>query len=171
MHFHQVHGSAIALSDDKLVATRKEDFCNGLVFSSQPIKTGQKICVELTQVCDWSGAIRIGVTSDDPGRLCASDLPRYACPDLTKKAGHWVRALSEKYADSGNRITFYLNSSGQMHYFVNNEHKGVFLSNLPTSTPLWTLFDIYGNTNSAKFVPAGEWNKQGTARVVMPLSI
>ena len=43
-----------------------------------------------------------------------------------------------------------------MHYFVNKEHKGILLSHLPTNKNLWALFDIYGNTVSATFVPPGK---------------
>ncbi len=39
---------------------------------------------------------------------------------------------------------------------MNKEHKGILLSHLPTNRNLWAMFDIYGNTVSAKFVPAGK---------------
>ena len=156
MHFHKRHGSAIVLSEHNAVAVRTEDFCNGVAFSAQCLKIGQKVCVELIKATEWSGALRIGVTTQDPALLSPDDIPNYACPDLTNKEGYWARALSENYADTGNRITVYVDEQGQMHYFVNNEHKGLFLNHLPTIKPLWMLFDIYGNTKSAKFVPAGE---------------
>ncbi len=155
IHFHSVHGSAVVLSEDNLVSTRTEDFCNGIAFSAQPIRLNQKVCLELTHSTEWSGAIRIGVTTTNPQTLVTEDLPRYVCPDLTNKEGYWARALAEKFADSGNRITFYVNSVGQLHYFVNNEHKGMLLNHLPTNLKLWALFDIYGNTTAVKFVPAG----------------
>ena len=158
LRFHRIHGKAIRLSEDSMVATRVGDFCNGIVYSATPIKVGQKVCLELTQVSEWSGAIRIGITTHDPSKIASpSDLPKYACPDLTNKEGNWARALRENYAESGNRITFYVNGAGQMHYFVNNEHKGIFLNHLPTHTNLWVLLDIYGNSNSARFVTAGKF--------------
>lgn len=156
VHFHSIHGTAVVLSEDNLVASRTEDFCNGIAFSAHPIQVNQKVCLELTHSVDWSGAIRIGVTTTNPLVHDPEDLPRYVCPDLTNKDGYWARALSEKYADSGNRITFYINSVGQLHYFVNNEHKGILLNHLPTNQKLWAMFDIYGNTTEAKFVPPGK---------------
>lgn len=156
LKFHSSHGSSVSLSEDQQVATRAEGFGNGIVFSAKSIRINQKVCVELTQTSEWSGALRLGVTSQDPGLLAKDDLPRYVCPDLTNKEGYWARALSEKYADTGNRVTFYVNHMGQMHYFVNNEHKGILLNHLPTNVQVWVLLDIYGNTKAAKFVPPGE---------------
>ena len=155
LQFHTCHGTGITLSENSSVATRGEDFCNGIAFSAKPVKIGQKVCIELVTNSDWSGAIRIGLTRHDPGRTDPASLPRYACPNLTNQPGNWARALNEKYADNGNRITFYLNSQGQLHYFINKEHKGVFLNNLPTDLTLWVLFDIYGSSTSAKFVQPG----------------
>ena len=158
--FHLVHGSLVALSEGNQVATRAEGFGNGIVFGAVPLQINQKLCVEVSRTSEWSGALRLGVTSQDPCRLSPADLPRYVCPDLTNKEGYWARALSEKLAESGNRITFYVNGHGQMHYFVNNEHKGILLNHLPTNLPLWPLFDIYGNTSSAKFVSPGRLTNQ-----------
>ena len=156
LQFHGCHGRGIILSENGSVATRFNDFCNGICFSAKPIKIGQKVCIELTFNPEWSGAIRIGVTSHDPGKIKVSSLPRYVCPDLTNQEGYWARALNEKYADNGNRITFYVNKSGQLHYFVNKEDKGILLNNLPINKQLWLLFDIYGSTTSAKFIQPGE---------------
>ena len=157
LRFHATHGTGIVLQESASVAARYKDFCNGIAFSDKPLKIGQKVCVELTQDSCFAGAVRIGVTTHDPGKTPAASLPRYACPELTSTPGYWARALNEQYADSGNRITFYVNKEGQMHYFVNNEHKGVLLSGLPVAEAktMWLLLDIFGNTTAAKFVHAG----------------
>lgn len=46
---------------------------------------------------DWSGALRLGVTSVDPNFL-ASSLPKYACPDLITKEGYWAKPIKEELA-------------------------------------------------------------------------
>lgn len=156
MRFHRVHGSALTLSEDKAAATKSENFCNAIAFSAQPVKINEKVCFEVSQTTEWSGALRIGVTSQDPGKLIAKDLPKYACPDLTNKSGFWARALTEAQASNGTRITIYVNQDGQMNYFVNNEHKGVLLNLLPVNTTLWLMLDVYGNTNAVKFTAPSE---------------
>ncbi|XP_064605338.1 uncharacterized protein LOC135470368 isoform X2 [Liolophura sinensis] len=153
MRFHHVHGASILLSDDSSSAQRSEKhFCNGLVFSDQAVKILQKVCVELGCVTTWSGGLRVGVTTVDPGTLKPSDLPKYAFPDLTDRDGYWFCSLSEAELDTGTRVNLYVDSGGHLQIFINSHHRGVFLSHLPTNRPLWLVFDIYGNTQSAKFV-------------------
>ena len=81
MKFHLTHGSAVCLSLNKDTATRgSSTFCNGLVFSDQPIKINQRICLELGSTLAWSGGIRVGVTTISPSKI--TQLPRFAYPDL-----------------------------------------------------------------------------------------
>lgn len=159
IQFHRIHGSSIVLSDSGSVASRKQsELGHGIVFSAKPLKLGQKACLEVTAAAagsQWSGALRIGITTHDPAKTTAAALPRFVCPDLTNRDGYWARAIREDYAETGNRITFYVNTAGQMHYFVNNEHKGLLLNCLPTTCNIWVLVDVYGNTVTAKFVPPG----------------
>ena len=157
IQFHRVHGSSIVLSDNASVASRKQtELGHGITFSAKPLKLGQKVCIEVTATTQWSGALRLGVTTHDPAKVPTGSLPRFVCPDLTSKDGYWARAIREDYTETGNRITFYVNAAGQMHYFVNNEHKGLLLNCLPTTSNIWVLLDVYGNTVTAKFVPPGE---------------
>ena len=159
MKFHPTHGSAIFLSTTKDSATRNSsNFCNGLVFSDQPIRINQRICLELDSISLWSGGIRIGVTSVNPASLEVVNLPRFAYPDLANKDGYWVRVISESLTCTpACRLTVYLNSSGQLQLFINGNHKGALLVSLPTNQKLWLMLDIYGNTNKAAFVNAGEF--------------
>ena len=154
--FHCTHGSAVALSDDKSIASRTSDYGNAIVFSAQPIKVGQKVCVELTQSTEWMGAIRIGVTSHDPAKMPPATLPRYVSPDLTRKDGYWAKGLDESYAKTGCQVTLSVTQTGQIVYYVNKHKCGVFLSRLPATAPLWLLFDLYGNTTAIKLVHPGE---------------
>lgn len=157
MKFHNVHGSSVTLTENRTIATRSEsNFCNGIVFSDQPFKFGQKISIEIDSVSNWSGALRAGVTLHDPGKVSSQDLPKYAVPELTKKDGYWVRPISESLAGDGAHLMFYLSPAGHLQFFVNNEHKGALFAGLPTDKALWILFDLYGNTRSARCVQSGK---------------
>ncbi|XP_053395544.1 uncharacterized protein LOC123523775 [Mercenaria mercenaria] len=165
MKFHNLHGSAITLSEGKTVATRSDaHFCNGVVFSDQPIKVGQKVSVELGYTNNWSGALRIGFTVNDPARFGTQELPKYAIPHLAKKEGYWVRPISENLTGEGYQLMFYISSDGNVQFFVNNEHKGALLVGLPVDKGFWVLFDIYGNTKGIKFVKPDDAPKEITAR-------
>ncbi|XP_059151598.1 uncharacterized protein LOC131937903 isoform X2 [Physella acuta] len=153
MQFHLTHGSAVQLTEGQTVASRKLDtFCDGIVFSDQPVRVNQKVCVELGCTTAWSGAIRVGLTSVNPAQLTASKLPRFAYPDLTQTEGYWVRVINETLTSPGCRLMFYTNPQGQLQLFVNGQHKGTLLAGLPVHQSLWLLLDIYGNTTSARLV-------------------
>ncbi|XP_025110037.1 uncharacterized protein LOC112573680 isoform X2 [Pomacea canaliculata] len=153
MKFHSTHGRAITLLDNRMHAVRDgATFGNGIVFGDQPLLVGQKVCLKMGCVFTWSGALRIGVTTHNPARLAVEQLPKYVYPDLTSKEGFWARAVPEKMVSSGCRVMVYLTSSGHMQIFINGQHMGVLLTDLPTNQTLWLLMDIYGNTTSLMFV-------------------
>lgn len=158
MKFHGVHGAAVTFAEGRTVAVRSDaHFCNGIVFSDHPIKTGQKVCVELSCIQTWSGAVRIGLTTNDPAKIGAADLPKYALPYFSKKEGYWIRPLSETLTSDGYQLMFYVSADGHMQFFVNNEHKGALLVGLPVDKAFWVLFDIYGNTKGIKIVKSGNF--------------
>lgn len=157
MQFHLTHGSAVQLTEGQSVASRNLDtFCDGIVFSDQPVRVNQKICVELGCTTTWSGAIRVGLTSVNPAQLTPSKLPRFAYPDLTQREGYWVRVINETLTSHGCRLMFYTNRQGQLQLFVNGQHKGTLLAGLPVHQSLWFLLDIYGNTTTARLVQPGK---------------
>lgn len=166
MRFHHAHGSAITLSNDRLHAYRDEQFfCDGIVFGDQPLTIGCRISIQLTCIRTWKGALRIGVTSHDPQHLQEQQLlPRYACPDLVKQDGFWVRLIAEQYAVSYHILTFYVNSLGELHFSVNNHYTGILLDGIPTQLQLWFLLDLYGNTAAVKIIIADDAPKEIFAR-------
>ena len=112
--FHRtVHGSNVSVSQDGMCVRRDAaTYKNAIVFSAQPLRPEQKVCLELSSTSVWSGAIRVGVTCHNPDGFNPTDLPRFLCPDLSCREGFWARALSERNAQAGNRVAFSLNTSG-----------------------------------------------------------
>lgn len=165
MKFHGLHGSSVTLSEGKTVATRSDaHFCNGIVFSDQAIRVGQHVCIELSCIQSWSGALHIGLTVQDPSKLAINELPSYSVPYFSKKDGYWIRPISENMVVDRCQVMFYINIDGHVPYFVNNEHKGTLLVGLPADKAFWVLFDIYGNTNGIKLVKSDIAPKEITAR-------
>lgn len=76
---------------------------------------------------NWSGVLRFGFTSHDPSTL-AGVLPKYACPDLTNKVGHWAKALAERLCESGTMLQYYVTPPGDVHYSIDGEDKGIFFT-------------------------------------------
>jgi len=152
LRFHSTHSDNIVLSKNGSLARRAESFCKGIVFSNRPVRVDERVYLRFAELSvNWSGAIRFGVTNNDPSGLRHS-LPKYACPDLTNKPGFWAKALHERLAEPGAVLFYYINQSGDCVYGINDVPKGVFFSGVDVRKPLWALLDVYGNTVGVELI-------------------
>lgn len=94
----------------------------------------------------WSGALRFGFTSLDPSELVATDIPKYACPDLVTRPGYWAKALPERLALKDNVLSFWADRHGRVFYSINDGEPILFHCGLSIGCPLWAIIDIYGIT-------------------------
>lgn len=158
LRFHFVHGDNIRISRDGTVAKRYESFNNGVTFSDRPVKPNERVFIKFSEISNnWSGVIRFGFTYNDPAAFNESassrnSLPKYACPDLTNRPGFWAKALNERYCERDNVLFYYFTSSGDVHFGINGEEKGIFFSIPPPRESLWALVDVYGNCSAIEFL-------------------
>lgn len=167
IQFHPIHGEHIQLSSDGSSAVRVESFCKGIAFSNRSIKINEKVYLKISQVSsNWSGSLRFGFTTKNPSSYSNGHrLPKYACPDMTNMPGNWAKALPEKYATLDTIICYYVKPDGTIHYTVNGEDKGLFFTGVETSSPLYALIDIYGNTTAIQFLnPKSNTEKSNTEK-------
>lgn len=152
LQFHNIHGDNVRISRDGKTARRYESFCKGIAFSARPVKVNERVCVRFAEISNnWSGVIRFGFTCIDPSTL-AGTLPKYACPDLTNKPGFWGKALHERFCQRNVVLFYYVTSSGEVHYGINGEEKGLFITDVDTRGPLWSMIDIYGNSTAVEYL-------------------
>lgn len=146
--FHpHAKGKNIRLDGQLRRATRKNSFCNGITFSHRPVHLYEKVRLRLTGVhSGWSGALRFGFTSLDPSELVATDIPKYACPDLVTRPGYWAKALPERLALKDNVLSFWADRHGRVFYSINDGEPILFHCGLSIGCPLWAIVDIYGIT-------------------------
>lgn len=150
--FHTVHGDNIRISRDGSVARRYESFCKGVTFSARPVRVNERVCVKFLDISNnWSGVIRFGFTCNDPTSL-RGNLPKYACPDLTNKPGFWAKALNERYCYRNNVLFYYVTPNGDVHFGINGEEKGIFITDVDARGPLWAVIDVYGNSTGIEFL-------------------
>ncbi|XP_023246930.1 neuralized-like protein 2 [Copidosoma floridanum] len=96
--FHSNHGENIILSDDNTVAYRKASFSNALVFSDEPLQSGEIFLLEIEKdEKKWSGHMRIGLTQMDPKKLFKIRSTQFnsASPNLMKMSSSWIFAMTE----------------------------------------------------------------------------
>lgn len=164
--FHRVHGSNISILCGGRIAKRTESFCKGLAFSSRPIQIDENVCIRFSEVVtNWSGVLRFGVTNVDPETFRGLELPKFACPDLTSKEGYWAKALPERYSVEGSILHFFVNADGELYYGINGVLKGLFLSGINVSLPIWIIVDIYGNSSALEFIDPSEVRIRSASRV------
>uniref|UniRef100_A0A8B9R4F6 Neuralized E3 ubiquitin protein ligase 1B n=1 Tax=Astyanax mexicanus TaxID=7994 RepID=A0A8B9R4F6_ASTMX len=146
--FHpHAKGKNIRLDAQLRRATRRNSFCNGITFSQRPVRLYEKLRLRLSGVhTGWSGALRFGFTSLDPGDLTSTDIPKYACPDLVTRPGYWAKALPERLASRDNVLSFWADRHGRVFYSINEAEPVLFHCGLSVSGPLWAIIDIYGIT-------------------------
>lgn len=122
-------------------------------FTFRPIEIDEIVVIKIAKAStQWSGVMRFGLTNVDPACFRDLELPKFVCPDLTKKSGYWAKALSERYCTEGSVLHFYINRHGAVFYGHNGINKGLFLSDINATKPLWVVLDIYGNTVGIEFV-------------------
>ncbi|KAL4649216.1 E3 ubiquitin-protein ligase NEURL1B isoform X1 [Arapaima gigas] len=171
--FHpQAKGKNIRLDSQLRRATRKSSFCNGITFSQRPVRLYEQVRLRLSAVhSGWSGALRFGFTSLDPGDLAASDIPKYACPDLVTRPGYWAKALPERLALRDNVLAFWADRHGRVFYSINDGDPVLFHCGLSVSCPLWAIVDIYGITQEvtlleSTFAESMTSSRLSTARIM-----
>lgn len=107
MKFHAVHGSNVTIDENGSRATRTSSFCDAIAFSHKPLALNARVSLLLGANEDWTGALRLGATTQDPATFINKKLPRYACPDLSSKPGFWARPLPEAWATNGSKHVFF----------------------------------------------------------------
>lgn len=133
-------------------------FNNGVTFSDRPVNPNERVTVKFSDIStNWTGTIRFGFTVIDPETFydpstARNSLPKHACPDLTNRHGFWAKALNERYCETDNILSYYFTASGDVHFSINGNEKGVFLKIPPTRDPLWVLIDVYGNCAAIEFL-------------------
>lgn len=115
MQFHYAIGRNICLSSDRTIATHlSEDYCNGYVFTSRPIRPGEKLIIEVAAVdLDYVGGLAFGMTTCDPAEVRVTELPDDS-DQLLDRPEYWVvhKDVCVK-PEVGDRLTFYLTRKGE----------------------------------------------------------
>jgi len=143
----------VRIASDSTKAIRVDSYCKAIVFSNRPIREKERVYIKLSTVdSTWHGALKFGFTSINPSTYrSGSNLPNYACPDMTNKPGSWAKPLPERFANADSILSFYYTTDGTIHYAVNGEDKGYFKSGV-SGANIWALIDIYGNTTGIEMI-------------------
>jgi len=120
MKFSSTTGRNVQISADSLTASRQlGDFCNGYVFTQQPLMPGEELVVRITGTnVDYRGGLTVGLTSCDPTKLKVTDLPDDA-DKLLDRPEYWVVHKNIcSHPKVNDELAFLRTLSGKSLFFV-----------------------------------------------------
>ncbi|KAK7870384.1 hypothetical protein R5R35_000551 [Gryllus longicercus] len=149
--FHRTRGRNIRLSNDRCIASRTDtEFCHGYVFTSRPIKLGEKIVIQVMATEPmYVGALAFGLTSCDPASIQGSELPDDS-DNLLDRPEYWV--VSKDVASCpqrGDELTFCVTHTGEVQFSKNGSPPVVFM-HVDHTLQLWAFLDVYGSTQKVR---------------------
>lgn len=152
-YFHRVRGRNIRFSNQQCVATRSDtEFCHGYAFTGRPLMLGERLVVQILSTEPmYVGALALGLTSCDPARLSAEDLPDDS-DLLLDRPEYWV--VSKDVASSpqsGDEIAFTVTHYGEVQMSKNGGPPNVVM-HVDQSLQLWAFVDVYGSTQCVRML-------------------
>lgn len=116
--YFRTRGRNIRFSNQQCVAMRTDtEFCHGYAFTSRALLLGERLVVQiLATESMYVGALALGLTSCDPARLTAEDLPDDS-DALLDRPEYWV--VSKDVASSpqpGDEIAFTVTHFGEVNF-------------------------------------------------------
>ncbi|XP_019625392.1 PREDICTED: uncharacterized protein LOC109470763 [Branchiostoma belcheri] len=153
MTFHpRARGKNICIENKGTTARSVNSFNSGVCFSRVPVGVGQKVQLKIVQSRTFKGSMRIGFTSKDPDTIDEEKLPSHSYPDMAQQPGFWIKPLPNRLARQGNVVTYTVDSSGSVNFYINRESKGLFFDGVDVSGKLWAVVDVHGSTMAVQLV-------------------
>ncbi|KAK3095851.1 hypothetical protein FSP39_020003 [Pinctada imbricata] len=154
MPWHQLTGKNIRVIDsERTISVRSSDeYCNAYVFSSRPLKCGEKIVIQILGVDrSYVGGLAFGFTAFDPVHVNSEELPDDSDLLLDRKEYWVVNKDVCRAPEIGDELCFHLSLNGEVKYSKNNT-KVSTLMHVDKTLPLWVFFDVYGNVQKIRSI-------------------
>ncbi|XP_028049148.1 neuralized-like protein 4 [Monomorium pharaonis] len=138
-----------------------DDFNNGVVLTSRPLKPNELFEVRLDKiVTKWAGSIEIGVTTHTPTEL------EFPFTMTNVRSGTWMMTgngvmhngttMIDQYGQNldrlqiGDRVGVMRKDNSTLHFYVNGADQGVAAMNVPER--VYGVIDLYGQAAQATIV-------------------
>lgn len=162
--FHQCCGTHADVINNGRTAHRPnaiDDFNNGVVLTSRPLKPNELFEVRLDKiVTKWAGSIEIGVTTHSPTEL------EFPFTMTNVRSGTWMMTgngvmhngttMIDQYGQNldrlqiGDRVGVMRKDNSTLHFYVNGADQGVAAMNVPER--IYGVIDLYGQAAQATIV-------------------
>ncbi|CAL7942693.1 unnamed protein product [Xylocopa violacea] len=162
--FHSCCGTHVEVINNGRTAHRPnvmDDFNNGVVLTSRPLKPNELFEVRLDKiVTKWAGSIEIGVTTHSPTEL------EFPFTMTNVRSGTWMMTengvmhngttIVDQYGQNldrlqvGDRVGVMRKENATLHFFVNGADQGAAAMNVPER--VYGVIDLYGQAAQATIV-------------------
>ncbi|XP_031830044.2 neuralized E3 ubiquitin protein ligase 4 [Nomia melanderi] len=162
--FHTCCGTHVDVINNGRTAYRPnvmDDFNNGVVLTSRPLKPNELFEVRLDKiVTKWAGSIEIGVTTHSPTEL------EFPFTMTNVRSGTWMMtengvmhngtAIIDQYGQNldrlqvGDRVGVMRKDNGTLYFYVNGADQGAAAMNVPER--VYGVIDLYGQAAQATIV-------------------
>ncbi|XP_076684468.1 neuralized E3 ubiquitin protein ligase 4 [Andrena cerasifolii] len=162
--FHSCCGTHVEVINNGRTAHRPnvmDDFNNGVVLTSRPLKPNELFEVRLDKiVVKWAGSIEIGVTTHSPTEL------EFPFTMTNVRSGTWMMTengvmhngttIIDQYGQNldglqvGDRVGVMRKDNATLHFYVNGADQGVAAINVPER--VCGVIDLYGQAAQATIV-------------------
>ncbi|KZC09170.1 Neuralized-like protein 4 [Dufourea novaeangliae] len=162
--FHTCCGTHVEVINNGRTAHRPnvmDDFNNGVVLTSRPLKPNELFEVRLDKiVTKWAGSIEIGVTTHSPTEL------EFPFTMTNVRSGTWMMtengvmhngtAIIVQYGQNldrlqvGDRVGVMRKDNATLHFYVNGADQGAAAMNVPER--VYGVIDLYGQAAQATIV-------------------
>ncbi|CAK9826969.1 Neuralized-like protein 4 [Anthophora retusa] len=162
--FHSFCGSHVEVINNGRTAHRSniiDDFNNGVVLTSRPLKPNELFEVRLDKiVTKWAGSIEIGVTTHSPTEL------EFPFTMTNVRSGTWMMTengvlhngttIIDRYGQNldrlqvGDRVGVMRKDNATLHFYVNGADQGAAAMNVPEK--VYGVIDLYGQAAQATIV-------------------
>nr|XP_012135898.1 PREDICTED: uncharacterized protein LOC100874771 isoform X5 [Megachile rotundata] len=162
--FHSCCGTHVEVINNGRTAHRPnvmDDFNNGVVLTSRPLKPNELFEVRLDKiVTKWAGSIEIGVTTHSPTEL------EFPFTMTNVRSGTWMMTengvmhngttIIDQYGQNldrlqvGDRVGVMRKDNATLHFYVNGADQGAAAMNVPER--VYGVIDLYGQAAQATIV-------------------
>ncbi|XP_076236666.1 neuralized E3 ubiquitin protein ligase 4 isoform X2 [Calliopsis andreniformis] len=162
--FHSYCGTHVEVINNGRTAQRPnvmDDFNNGVVLTSRPLKPNELFEVRLDKIITkWAGSIEIGVTTHSPTEL------EFPFTMTNVRSGTWMMTengvmhngttIIADYSQNldrlqvGDRVGVMRKDNATLHFYVNGADQGAAAVNVPEK--VYGVIDLYGQAAQATIV-------------------
>ncbi|OAD58573.1 Neuralized-like protein 4 [Eufriesea mexicana] len=167
--FHTCCGTHVEVINNGRTAHRPnvmDDFNNGVVLTSRPLKPNELFEVRLDKiVVKWAGSIEIGVTTHSPTEL------EFPFTMTNVRSGTWMMTengvvhngttIIDEYGQNldglqvGDRVGVMRKDNATLHFYVNGVDQGAAAMNVPEK--VYGVIDLYGQAAQATIVDSTDF--------------